>query len=650
MLLRRRRKIEGEKAEVARKSVVKEQAHVAPLDLSTPWLRRTSGSSDEGHSPNRHAPLGQRRRVRVPSWVHDGPEPATEHQRVTPSTQAQTAWNFMRQGSCASCDSAKSAPPVPTRSASQELRRKLRRAQRERDHALRAAVAAEAGESERSVELEAEAMRLRETAAALRSELAAARDEVAQRRREAALHAPAGHGGEAASSSSGQRAVALAESQALAEELCGQANERSALQVRLSSLAAELDRQAACERHLREELQLRRGNEESLKRRLEALSTKRAASQHISRVEEAPPTDGDASPARTAPSASAGSSALRGTPQALPPPDARFDLADGSPEHAEEEEHAQAAAADLEFAYDWGLDLSSRMSVSRALELARWAAQTSASASAQASDPGEGFSRQATTMSAHSEDIYEGPLADLQRALEVLSGAAARRAAEAPATGSDAQEDAEDTSAFDGPIANLQAALLWMGQSQEPQQTPELAEEDPVEEEQEGTSLEAFELEVQNLQQALRRMSSKHGEHLEETSPEEVAQHFSPAHSIGPEQPASTEVDELDAFAAPMAELQQALAKLGVADGSHGEAAEAGAATPATAPSSSSAEASASPVFPVTPARKHSSDTEGSSASASAAPATLLGAFGALDPTQAFLRRKYSVGNPRHSL
>uniref|UniRef100_A0A7S4Q1U6 Uncharacterized protein n=1 Tax=Alexandrium monilatum TaxID=311494 RepID=A0A7S4Q1U6_9DINO len=633
-LFRRLRKIEGAAAEAyeaARRSTVKEQAPVAPLSRGGTLLRQFSNSSEEGATPRRHSEgcsLAQRRRVRVPSWIHDEVNPSGHARQTTSVVQARGQWLFKRQGSS---DSGHSAAAASSSTSGEELKRRLKRAQLERDDAMRAAEAAEVSEASRGGDLETEALRLRQLAATLRAELTAARNEVALRRREAAggrergagcsqgtvasaeSRAPAA-GGSANRSSSSQRGAALAESQALAEELCGQAQERSALQVRLSSLSAELQRQAAVEQQLQEQLLARRRAEESLQERLEALCAQRATdggASEGSSDEGGAPAAASSPARRTRPSLSAG----RTPEQALPPPDARFDLDDGAAEQAAPARGSEAAGSDLEFAYDWGLGLSGRMSVARALELARWAARTAGTAGTPPPQDAEAPS---------PDDQFEGPLTQLQGALAVLSEAAARRTAEAVAEGQPPHEDAS----FDEPIASLQLALSRM--------TSPVAEEpeEEVAEDHDDSDLQAFELEIENLQKAIQRMSIKRERESE--------------------LPVPAEAEELNAFAAPIAELQQALAKLGAAGEPPPAETEAGAETPATAPSASKEVTGTSAPVPSGPGggRTESEEEaqppdEQASLADLKAPAVPFGSFSSLGPAQALVRQKYAAGSLR---
>jgi len=320
------------------------------------------------------------------------------------------------------------------------------------------------------------------------------------------------------------------------------------------------------------------------------------------------------------------------TPQALPPPDARYNLDDGVPE---------AATSDLEFAYDWGLDLSGRMSVARALELARWAAR--AAGAGPALEGAAGGSEEATLApdASNAEDLsFEGPLAELRRALLVLSGAAGHRV-----SGEEAAQEEADVTSFDEPIANLQLALSRLGQSSQELPRPAQAPLEPASEvlyeseEQEERSLDAFETEIENLQQAISWLSSKREDSFE--------------------QPALAEAEELDAFAGPMAELQEALAKLSAVEGAPHTESEAGVATPATAPLAAAETPSGGawlgeqggggpPETSFTAATEGELDLGGDGPrELPEATTAFLSAFGSLGPAQALIRQKYARSDLR---
>lgn len=218
-----------------------------------------------------------------------------------------------------------------------------------------------------------------------------------------------------------------------------------------------------------------------------------------------------------------------GPAPASPPSATFFDLPS-----AEEPGGQAGQAHDLEFAYDWGLGLAGRMSVTRALQLAKWAAARchasdaatavglGAGAVAAARAPSEGgaqcsagsaLSSTASAITSSTADIdgeegderwaaplselqdalatllkgpavvehrgrewpepitdFTGPVADLERVLSTLS--AQSQASHGLVTEATLREEEPDPADFAEPIAALREALAVLGGAAEPAQVP----------------------------------------------------------------------------------------------------------------------------------------------------------------------------------
>jgi len=227
-------------------------------------------------------------------------------------------------------------------------------------------------------DVEAEAMRLRQLADKLRLELQEAQAEIAFLK-EAPRSGNNSRRYVDTTNPGSQREAVVAQTQQLTDELAMAARERAALETRVSSLRAELERQVSGQHHLEEELRSSHSNHEELQRRLEALQT----------LEEA-----DVAPKRT------------------------------------------AAAVE---------EASENMSMDRALELAKWAAVAT-------DGVGDGQEVEEEDEQELDNDVFEGPLAELRNALNLLQQAEAKKADD-----EDSHEHQHD--AFQAPIADLQNVL-----------------------------------------------------------------------------------------------------------------------------------------------------------------------------------------------
>eukprot|EP00930_Biecheleria_cincta_P061536 TRINITY_DN47103_c0_g1_i1.p1 TRINITY_DN47103_c0_g1~~TRINITY_DN47103_c0_g1_i1.p1 ORF type:complete len:535 (-),score=99.92 TRINITY_DN47103_c0_g1_i1:49-1629(-) len=410
--------------------------------------------------------LGRRRKVQVPSWVVDTVEatnisPAFSRQ-VTPSNKS-TASSSTARSRCfasgrsqAASSQQENTPPsqrcTPSNGAASgaacsqqeqcEAARRLilRKAQLERDTAQRHVEEAEAAARSWAEDLASEAQRLRHSLATLRGQHSAATGQVSCLQHRDSI----GADGWIPGAPGDQLAPMQRKVQNLGIELFDLEMERGVLQARSDALTAELERQESSCAELLEKVEAKRQAQSEM--RAEITNIKHASADSASLQ----------APRRM--------SSLPSTVR--PPADERFSLdahpgmessmSTDEPKHGEYE-----AANDLEFAYDWGLELSTKMSIGRALQLARWAA---ARGSNSVSGP-EDFALVTEGSSINAdEQSFEVPLAELQDALSVLQNASAvrRSGASMPADRKICPEPT-DLSAFQSPIQELQKVLLELG-------------------------------------------------------------------------------------------------------------------------------------------------------------------------------------------
>lgn len=496
-LSRRRLAVEGAKAEVA----------VSP---SPGPVRRKRSLRWQGG------------RVQVPTWVVEV-DPSSAAATQAEAARRRTPENWAKLGKArveGSQSKAHASPEQRTHRDAEkhraELLVRLRGAEMERDAAMREAADTKAGVVARGADLDAEAERLRRQAAELREQLRAAKSEAAAFAGRTRL----GDGGGISARfpdagamgqvpSTGHVARESCSLQAKAFELFDQRRE---LQARLMGLATECERQRVGRQTLEEQLAASHVRCESLKGELREvirdgtpgdederrLDSSRASSPFLrySSQETDSCSHGEDAHHR---GVSAGASSARGGHSRSSPRSSR-DSGEGgnldalfaeaavnvSPSGAhfypmrgsEEVEAAwatpqrsrggssRAAAAseeanDLEFQYDWGLGLASRMSVPQALQLAKWAAAQCSSGHAPVvdkagpeSDATEGAARQALQgeeggavsstavpppgdlVAAKESDLgrFDAPLQELQGALRILRRSGRARPA-TPATG-----------------------------------------------------------------------------------------------------------------------------------------------------------------------------------------------------------------------
>lgn len=406
--------------------------------------------------------LRQAGRVRQPSWVSDPKNSKFDPEKFVP----QQPW--LRSKERRSKDDACLASPSAIEA---ELCGRLRVAEKERDAALKEVELAEANANARRRELGDEAYRLRQVAQDLSHELAGIREEAALYG--CLLGSVAGSATTASSTASDTRLnsedrkeVATAEHENLAAELCNHGAEQRIHGIRLSSLSQELERQRVARAELEDELCASLCNEESLRLRLELLrkggneddiSTRLGAMMRTpwQDVEErfavvlAPPqelfvlNDGDTTGGMDT-----------------------SDLFDNGQNGSVDGSVVGREVSDLEFAYDWGLQLSGHMSVQRALELARRVSAAAASSNDIAQCKGgikgeeEGSARSSAVLGSavivqsdepeSSEAVFEAPLAELQDALAVLQHA---------------EKNHQQEVSFDAALHSLQHALTAIQRS-----------------------------------------------------------------------------------------------------------------------------------------------------------------------------------------
>ncbi|CAE8635746.1 unnamed protein product [Polarella glacialis] len=512
-LSRRLRAVEGESAEAAEAARRAQrtpgplaEAHSAPppsrlFQSSSTWSQSSRPpSSDNEELVSTQACRGRRRRVRVPSWVVDAS--ADSVSAFSPELHRQAPW-LMTSGTSSSSSTptvagALSSQPGYRRqstgqwknidrtlwSAEQveaDLRSRLEIAKKERDAAERSAENAQAAARSWGDELASEAQRLRELYAKLSGEFHVTESEVNERRGSAGQATSEAHG-----SAGGQLEAVQRDVRHLGVQLYGLGTSKTSLAVRSGSLEVELQRQIADCADLQQRLEASRASETELEARLEqelldSIMEDQASLEVIMATPERPTST-------RSPLNALGSFATPTGSGVLPPASSMFAFEDSPDELAEgneSDEGSEEAAGqldDLEFAYDWGLQLSGRMSVERALQLARrWAAgaeggMEAVSTEAESDENGDeqrgSAPKEAADDAAQDEEHFEVPLADLMDALAVLQGASAARAASNETAsrrpGEEAMpkaEEVQDTDEFESPVADLQKVLARLGAS-----------------------------------------------------------------------------------------------------------------------------------------------------------------------------------------
>lgn len=378
--------------------------------------------------------------------------------------------------------------------------------------------------------MDEEAARLRERAHELRSKLQELRGEASS------LSAPRRSAAASAASGDGVSAIEGLNDEAheLAAQMYGVANQRSDLRVRLGGLETEKQYQQADHQLLEEKLLESRHRRRALSKRLVALcadleddlrvreddvdsfASEDAQSgddedQHLIQQISASGASGGGSLAAAAREEQTTSASCSGSgPSSSDRPGTEYPMHDAwSPEHTRDDPQA-SQADDLEFAYDWGLELAGRMSVERAMQLANWAATRCRQAD-EAKSSGELRVEMASpmrTLSGHDADEtrFEEPLQELQAALSILQ-------TERAVSGS-AGDEPRDASEFDAPLSELTEALATLSRQASGGAAAAKAE-DPDH----GDGGSAFAKPIADLQDIIMRLSAASQEQAPTSAP-----------------------------------------------------------------------------------------------------------------------------------
>lgn len=449
----------------------------------------------------------KRHHIELPEWAKQAAAAATGGGQSMPSSERICAKRRVQLPAWALSIEARAHPPDGRmRSRAQTSggdRFRLRMAEVERDAARRAVARLEAEIAGRSTDLSSEVDRLKSSAEALRQELASARSEACSEE--------------------------LGGSSAELMRMFWRNKESHTLEARAQSLTLERDRQIADINSLEEKLHASQANLASIRDQLQALETLEFARSQMQRTKtdngwdeisslpgkteeshggeesgrqlatgmDLPAPQTPASPQRAAPLTPTSADDERSGMPTLPPASRifRIDTIDSPPRKARRSSRGrQSVGNDLEFDYEWGLELSTKMSIERALHLARWAGAalgnqaklgSNVSVSREAGSPAKTMTEalsetadkalaQPLELPANSldvslqdgalgsdgavalaaeEDPYAEPLAELQDALAVLlraSSSSNQQTLEAA--------ELQDADSFDAHIADLQRA------------------------------------------------------------------------------------------------------------------------------------------------------------------------------------------------
>lgn len=362
--------------------------------------------------------------------------------REAPSIVGQVASRDMSQQS--SLPAATAFVGVQPTESDAELLARLRMVEMERDAALHDVEMAEAAAARWRADLEEEAQRLRDLRRSLATELAELRGQGFDRETTPDLSSSA------VESSSCELAAAMHEIHSLKVQLYRTTSQKEAMQARLLSLETELEHQESeCER-LHEQLVLSEQQEAKL-RPVEDSERPQLLTRGSGLLEQPVVTP------RTG---------------VAPPPAAHFILGDNDDSEEEflEPHPASTSTAapdaqvhDLEFAYEYGLEATSKMSVERALHLAEWAARLSSRGSSRESH--RHHSKSARTQ---AEESFKPHLAELESALAVLRSAkrsgSSSRVVSRQGSGFQRRPGLEE---FEQPVAQLQQVLARIQSKQE---------------------------------------------------------------------------------------------------------------------------------------------------------------------------------------
>ncbi|CAK9116364.1 unnamed protein product, partial [Durusdinium trenchii] len=369
----RLRKVEGDSAKMPKIAASSAKAP-GKLDASR-WSRQNS--EDTCESLHECSPCGVQsrrlpQRVRVPDWVVEGHGVSTPRFVSSPGT-----WKGGASSSQATPEADARSQPL---SPEVQLERRLQQAEKERDLAEAQVLKAQAAAEHWSSHLASEARRMRDTWAELQMNQDDTASQAKRLRNAGGIKDDAFHGNELDQLHHQIRELSI--------QLFELGQEKSTISVRSVALQAELERQEEDCRQLVADLEASEQLEVQLQSELLAAGTTASGGE----VE---------------------------TPSKLSPRD---------------KNEFEVQEVDLEFAYDWGLELSGHMSINRAMRLAQQARQRSIKMGKRKIEEDE---------LAH----FDVPIADLVDALKVLKAA------------SEEEVPLEDLGSFDAPLADLQKVL-----------------------------------------------------------------------------------------------------------------------------------------------------------------------------------------------
>lgn len=316
-----------------------------------------------------------------------------------------------------------------------DLHKRLKIVESERDSAIKELATIKDEMVGRSQDIKAENDRLQETVQSLKAALDEARNEV--HLHQSAMNSNCElehvHAQRIGSASSAVSSV-LDEIEALSCQLDQEQRKCDELDVRFHGLVVELEKQSQAQGDVEGELRATRSEEASLQERLVACLEEQWTNLPNVTTEVVDESRADDSIKK------------------FPPVSSIYQLDPGSDESPEQPEKAATDAKDdIEFAYDWGLELSRRMPIERALQLAQW------SRSPPESDamPGEQDAAPRVEQQESDEDgaLFETHLAVLSEALSTLL----REKEKADTT---VQKEMPDP--FSAPIADLEKALATL--------------------------------------------------------------------------------------------------------------------------------------------------------------------------------------------
>lgn len=530
--------------------------HVQRRRLTMPPAFSDSTDADDSIRPDRK-PLRRVRRVQVPAaFTEEGSEgrpripssqlPVLSHSQSSPPTFRSFPHCIQAPKKISVAGSPKTAPVAEEPKISskadvfhEQLLRLVDKAEAERAVAQRETLAAEEGAAARGAELREEVLRLRERAVSLKEGLSAAKaDEGFFEEEGLAVRARRSSWEVKRTINGTSRQHMLDQTEHLAAKLEEGSSNCTDLYNRLQSLEVEFQNQVTERRRLHEQIQASRNATAEGQKELEVLLFGAAVEEDSGLCSDGGTDESEElveRPLLLSPGRSDGGGLFSARASvALPSENHLFDLtqrrrssqimaggalaqsdvdvgadddedrtpssssrssAFGDPEMGDASRHA--LGDDLEFAYEWGLEMSNRMPVAHALKLALWASRSrrrgtvdegeeqfashkhgSTDVKESGEDAGGGTpSLSPSCNAADSADLddedFLAPLAELQDALAVLQRVSSQRSA-------GVEDHIEETSSsmeaevggFDAAIADLQRAIAQMSPSQRAEQDP----------------------------------------------------------------------------------------------------------------------------------------------------------------------------------